>query len=1454
MNRSFKSVWSPALGAWVAVSELTRAQGKRCSAGAAAMAVPALLAVLAGGAQAQNVTLAGTNGRLTYSTPCDTLTVASTCASELRFVQPNSSGATLALSSPLMVGANLSNINTGPAVSGTFSITNGGVATGGRLYIGYEGGTTGTVTVDGAGSSWNAGTGTKGTISVGNYGDGTMTLSNGGYVRGSNIYTGNYAGSTGVTTITGISGTKRSTLVATSYLFIGDNNDTVDKGVTLLPAGKGTVTVANGGLIQSVGGSIGGRTGTGHATITGVNGTQASEWKMTGAFTVGATSTGTLDILNGGSVSNGPGSIGSSAGSNGTVTVSGVNGAKPSTWVSSSVLYVGSQGSGTLNVLAGAKVSAGSVSIAVLAGSVGTATVSGTGSTLTTADSVAIGSNSGSTGVLTVSNDGVINAGSTSAYTGAALNIGGTVGGPAAASGTLNSPTLSLQGGALNFNHTGSAYTLATAISGTIAGRVNQVAGNTNLTGASAGFRGTTNVTGGKLSVNGTLGSATSVLNVSNGATLAGAGTIGGSVAVGDGHLSPGNSPGTLTINGNLALSSGSQLDYELGAANVAGGALNDLTVVKGNLTLDGTLNVTQSAGGVYGAGIYRVIDYSGTLTNTGLELGNMPAGTDNYIQTSVAQQVNLVNSKGLTLNFWDGDAGVKNDGTIAGGNGTWLAGPTGTDRWTQADGKINAPYQDGAFAVFQGAAGTVNVDNSLGPVRVSGMQFATDGYRIQGGDVELTPGTNAIRVGDGTAAGAATTATIASALTGAGRLDKVDLGTLVLSGTNTYTGGTAISGGTLQLGEGGTSGTLVGDVANNGTLAFNRSDAVSFGGAITGTGAVTQMGAGTTTLTGTNTYSGGTLISGGTLRGAIGNLGTGVITDNAALVIDQPADASFANAINGTGSLVKTGAGSLTLSGTNLLSGPTSVAQGMLAVTGSLANSAVTVLNGGTLAGTGTVGATSVQMGGTVAPGSNGIGTLSVNGNYAQASGGIYQVQVDPSTPSTSDRIGVSGTASLAGGSVLNVARTNGGVFTVGNKYTVLSATGGVSGTYALSGDTRTAFVQVSDSYDANNVYLTAEQVKTFQEVGITPNQIATAGGLQTLGNDNALRNAIAWLPSEVAARAAFDQLSGEIHASAKTALLENSRFVREAANDRLLGAFCAPGASDQTQQPRGTSPRLADGACAPATENVAWARVFGSTGRIDGDGNASRLKRDIGGFFVGADTAVAGGWRVGGLAGYSRASFDAANSHGKTDYYHLGVYGGNQWGRTALRLGASYTWHKLDTQRSVGFSGYADSLSAKYDGATAQVFGEVGQRFDVGNGMAVEPFAGLAYVNVKTDGFQERGGLAALTGSGGTLDSTFSTLGARFTAQLTADTALRGMLGWRHAFGDSTPTSTHNFTGSLPFTVYGVPIAKNVGVIEAGVETRLRKDLKLSATYSGQFGSGLKDNGVKVSLDWKF
>src|SRR4029077_3322356 len=174
--------------------------------------------------------------------------------------------------------------------------------------------------------------------------------------------------------------------------------------------------------------------------------------------------------------------------------------------------------------------------------------------------------------------------------------------------------------------------------------------------------------------------------------------------------------------------------------------------------------------------------------------------------------------------------------------------------------------------------------------------------------------------------------------------------GTTTLTGATTYTGGTTISAGTLQVGAGGTTGSIVGNVLNNGVLALNRSDATTFDGVISGTGSVTQVGTGTTTLTGTNTYTGTTTISAGTLQ--LGNGGTtgsiaGNIVDNSALVINRSNAVTLAGVISGTGSLTQAGTGTTILTGTNTYTGGTTISAGTLQVgaggtTGSVAGNIV--------------------------------------------------------------------------------------------------------------------------------------------------------------------------------------------------------------------------------------------------------------------------------------------------------------------------------------------------------------------------------------------------------------------------------------------------------------------------------------------------------------------------------
>lgn len=225
------------------------------------------------------------------------------------------------------------------------------------------------------------------------------------------------------------------------------------------------------------------------------------------------------------------------------------------------------------------------------------------------------------------------------------------------------------------------------------------------------------------------------------------------------------------------------------------------------------------------------------------------------------------------------------------GGNGTWsLTSST----WTDSNGDALVPMSSQlGFAHFQGTPGTVTVDDSAGDVSVTGMEFAVDGYTLTGDTLTLVPGFNSVAtiyVGDDVFSGAVYTATINNTLVGNANVTLMGPGTLVLAGDNTYTGRTVIAFGTLQLGNGGTSGSIVGDVVDESSLVFNRSDAVTYGGVISSSGNVTQMGAGTLTLTGENTYTGGTTIATGS---TLALAGSGSVQTSSGVWVDGNFDIS---------------------------------------------------------------------------------------------------------------------------------------------------------------------------------------------------------------------------------------------------------------------------------------------------------------------------------------------------------------------------------------------------------------------------------------------------------------------------------------------------------------------------------------------------------------------------------
>jgi outer membrane autotransporter protein len=171
----------------------------------------------------------------------------------------------------------------------------------------------------------------------------------------------------------------------------------------------------------------------------------------------------------------------------------------------------------------------------------------------------------------------------------------------------------------------------------------------------------------------------------------------------------------------------------------------------------------------------------------------------------------------------------------------------------------------------------------------------------------------------------------------------------------------------------------------------------------------------------------------------------------------------------------------------------------------------------------------------------------------------------------------------------------------------------------------------------------------------------------------------------------------------------------------------------------------------------------------------------------------------------------------------------------------------------RDAEFSGMSEHLTSDATGNTLTGFVEGAWKIQAGAG-EYEPYLNFAHVRLNTHGTTEAGGDAALRAFSENENVSFSTLGARGSWQF-GETTLHGGLGWRHAFGDTTPQRTLQFlAGGDAFTVYGVPVAQNAAVVNLGADWKLSSNVKLDASYNGQWGSSAKDQAAKLSLDISF
>lgn len=966
--------------------------------------------------------------------------------------------------------------------------------------------------------------------------------------------------------------------------------------------------------------------------------------------------------------------------------------------------------------------------------------------------------------------------------------------------------------------------------------------GTTVLSGDNTYSAGTVVASGHLAAGSATAFSPNSAFQVAPGATLDLVGNSNTIASLADGA----GGGGTVTNNG-LAAATLTLAGPASGTATFSGAiddGLSALALVKagaGTQVLSGTS--TYSGGTTLANGILEPGDAgalgTGTLTFDG---GSLLAGGSftlaNDIVLDTAAGVVSLNGQVLTLSGSIsgaiGTAGLSVNDTT--GTGTLVL--SGTSTYTGATTVNSGTLQAGAANAFAtGSAFTV----------AAGATLALNGYNQLIGSLagagSVTLGSATLTTGvDGTST------TFSGTISGAGAVTKAGAGTLILSGTNTYTGGTRVAAGTLSVAAAGNLGPGALTLMNNATLAITGTGAfansvilaaadpgfaVAAGATATWNGVIADLlnvpaalsltGPGTMILTAANTYTGGTTVSAGTLQigagGVTGSIASPTVSlaGGTTLAFDRADTLTYAGAISGSGALAQQGSGTLVLDGVSSgFAGATTIQSGTLEVgdashPGATLGGSVTVTGSGTLMGHGTIGG-AVGNSGNVRPGGT-IGVLTVGGNYTQAGTGTLTIEITPNVsagPGTGyDQLAVGGSASLAGTlAVLDDA----GTYTVGSRYTILTAAAGRTGGFSTVIYTPlfAAYITPQVTYDANDVYLVLDP---------TP---APAGGPPALFNSG----------QEVP-----DMLTAEAATASGVA-------------GAVLGDVCSEAAQRLAAHGQGCILHpLAGG-----YRTEVWLRGIGGLGSLSGSFPRLSLQDSYGGMLLGAGIGR-GGFTLGAGGGFVATMLNFSNGSDAAQTAGVGfVYGRYRHGPLWLGATAAYGAGQVSGTRALPGTGL--SATGHRPGDFAIVQGRAAYDLALG-ALTVEPRATLAYIHAGQSGFAETGGsLLDLSYAATHTDAVLGRLTAR--AMRSFRLGGWGVSPWAEAGVQETFSGLGRTAvvtdGAFSAGVSGVSPAPAAGILGLGIDAAATPILDLFLRYQGLFSANQTGNSFSTGLSLRF